>query len=58
MSDLITPKKAAEILGVLPNTIRNWERDNKISAIKTLGGHRRYHLDEIKKLLENNNKKD
>jgi len=57
MSELITPKKAAKILGVLPNTLRNWVESGKITAFRTLGGHRRYYLEEINKLLENKTNK-
>ena len=48
---LISPKKAAEMLGVTPGTIRKWEEAKKITAVKTLGGHRRYKLNEIKSLI-------
>jgi excisionase family DNA binding protein len=52
MSDLISPQKAAKLIGVLPNTLRNWEEEGKITAIKTIGGHRRYKLNEINRLLD------
>jgi excisionase family DNA binding protein len=57
MSELITPKTAAELLGVNTNTLRNWELSGRIVAIKTLGGHRRYNIEEIKKIIDANNKK-
>ena len=52
MSELISPNKAATLLGVNTNTLRNWEEAGKITAIKTLGGHRRYMLAEINKILQ------
>jgi len=32
--------------------MRNWENDGKIKCFKTLGGHRRFRLEEVKKLLK------
>lgn len=54
MNELITPKKAAEMLGISPMTLRNWEESGKIKAVKTLGGHRRYLIEEIKGIAERN----
>ena len=51
MSELITPSKAAKLLGVNTNTLRNWELSGKLIAEKTLGGHRRYELENIEKIL-------
>ena len=39
---LYSIKQAARKLGVHPQTLRRWERDGKISVIRTQGGHRRY----------------
>jgi excisionase family DNA binding protein len=47
MEKLITPKKAAELLSVTTDCLRKWERAKKITAVKTIGGHRRYKLEEI-----------
>jgi len=46
----ITPKKTAELLSVTIDCLRKWEEAGKITAIKTMGGHRRYSLEDIKKL--------
>lgn len=51
MSELISPKKAAEMLGVSTNTLRNWSENGKITVVKTIGNHRRYKLSEIKQIL-------
>lgn len=40
----VTPKKAREILGVSEKTLRNWESEGKITAIRTPNGHRRYNV--------------
>jgi excisionase family DNA binding protein len=50
---LISPKKAAEMLSVTTDCLRKWEQTKKITAVKTIGGHRRYKLIEVKRLLGN-----
>ena len=37
---------------VNPKTVTRWARSGKISAIRTLGGHRRFRATEIRKFLE------
>ncbi len=44
MSNLLTVKEAAELLGVTPKTIRRWEEEGKIIATRTPGGHRRFDV--------------
>jgi excisionase family DNA binding protein len=36
---------------VNPKTVTRWHRTGKISAIRTLGGHRRFRASEIRRLL-------
>ena len=52
----ITPKKAAEILSITIDCLRKWEEAGKITAIKTLGGHRRYDMQNIEKILNSSKK--
>ena len=50
MSDrdaLLTPAEVAELFRVNPKTVTRWARAGKISAIRTLGGHRRFRQSEI-----------
>lgn len=47
MSNLLNIKEAAEYLHVHPDTLRRWERDGKITSIKTEGGHRRYQKESL-----------
>jgi excisionase family DNA binding protein len=54
MDEIISPKEAAKMLGVSITTLRNWENDKKIKCVRTLGGHRRFRLAEIKKIMEGN----
>jgi excisionase family DNA binding protein len=50
-ADLLTPAEAAHKLGVTPNTVTRWSRAGKISAIQTMGGHRRFPRSEIERVL-------
>ena len=52
---LITPRKAAELLCVTTDCLRKWEMAQKLQAIKTMGGHRRYRLCDIESLKNNHN---
>ena len=49
---LLTPAEVAKLFRVDPKTVTRWHRAGKISAIRTLGGHRRYHESEIRRLLD------
>ena len=48
---LLTPNEVAEIFRVNPKTVTRWAQSGKISAIRTLGGHRRYRESEVRALL-------
>jgi putative resolvase len=43
----VTPKEAAKILGVSISSLRRWENEGKLKAIRTPGGQRRFVLEEI-----------
>ena len=48
--------QAALIIGVSISTLRRWEREERIRPnFRTLGGHRRYSLAEIKQTLHSQN---
>ncbi|MFN8034868.1 MAG: BldC family transcriptional regulator [Acidimicrobiia bacterium] len=49
---LLTPSEVAAMFRVNPKTVTRWARAGKISAIRTLGGHRRFRAAEIKQFLE------
>jgi len=51
MKDLVSINKAAELLGVCNNTLREWEAQGKLVPVRTLGNHRRYSLSDIKELI-------
>jgi excisionase family DNA binding protein len=48
---LLTPSEVAEIFRVNPKTVTRWARTGRLRAIKTIGGHRRYWLSEVKKAV-------
>jgi len=41
----------AKKIGVQTNILRTWEKEGKIQAHRTMGGHRRYDLDSVLRLL-------
>jgi excisionase family DNA binding protein len=49
--ELLTPAEVAAMFRVNPKTVTRWHRTGKISAIRTLGGHRRFRASEIRRLL-------
>ena len=49
---LLTPSEVAELFKVNPKTVTRWARAGKLTAIRTLGGHRRFRASEIKRCLE------
>ena len=51
-NELLTPSEVAEMFRVNPKTVTRWARAGRISAVRTLGGHRRYRASEIRRLLE------
>lgn len=50
--ELLTPSEVAAMFRVNPKTVTRWARSGKISAIRTLGGHRRFKATEIRKFLD------
>ena len=48
---LLTPSEVANLFRVDPKTVTRWAIAGKLTAIKTLGGHRRYKESEVKALL-------
>jgi excisionase family DNA binding protein len=52
---LLQPGEAAQLLGVDPKTLIRWANAKKIPYHRTLGGHRRYRLSVIDKILSDDN---
>ncbi len=54
-SQILTLKQACEFLNCHANTLRNWDKDGKLKAIRFgARGDRRYKKKDLLKLLENN----
>lgn len=50
-NELLTPSEVAVMFRVNPKTVTRWARAGKISAVRTLGGHRRFRAAEIRRFL-------
>src|SRR5690606_37890099 len=49
---LLTRGEVASRFRVDPKTVTRWAKAGKLSAIRTLGGHRRYRESEVRALLQ------
>ena len=49
---LLTPAEVAGLFRVDPKTVTRWAKSGKLSSIRTLGGHRRYWENEVRRLLD------
>ncbi|MBA2453876.1 MAG: MerR family DNA-binding transcriptional regulator [Chloroflexia bacterium] len=51
--DYLGVKEAAELVGVSPATVRNWERAGKITARRNpMNGYRLFQRSDLEQLLE------
>ncbi len=48
---LLTPAEVASLFRVSPKTVTRWARAGKLTARKTLGGHRRFRAGEVRTAL-------
>ena len=51
MGKLLSIKETAEYLNVSQDTLRKWDKANKLKPLKTAGGHRRYDTDSLDEFL-------
>lgn len=47
----VNVSKAADLLGICNDTLREWDRSGKLVPIRTQGNHRRYKLEDIERIL-------
>lgn len=47
---LVSISRAADLLGVCIDTLREWDKAGTLVPVKTKGGHRRYLLSDIEKI--------
>lgn len=48
---LLTPAEVAVLFGVDTATVTRWARTGRLTAVRTLGGHRRFPEREVRALL-------
>ena len=49
---LVSIKEASEMLGVSKLTLRNWDRDGKLSALRhPINNYRVYQIEDIEKII-------
>lgn len=51
-TEWVSLRRAAEILGVHPATVRNWADDGKLPFRRTPGKHRRFSMDDLMNLAQ------
>jgi predicted site-specific integrase-resolvase len=49
---------AATLLGVCVKTLRRWDKSVKIACFRTVGGHRRFSIKEINRILSRKERND
>ncbi len=57
----LTPKKAAAYLKVSTETVRQWAKSGQLPAETTLGGHRRFNVEDVERFaatLQNRSNED
>ena len=53
LDEYLTIKRAAEQLGVAPDTLRNWDRSGKLRAVRhPLNRYRLYRQEDLSALLD------
>lgn len=45
--ELMTPAEVAILFQVNPKTVSRWSRAGRLTALRTLGGHRRFQRREV-----------
>ena len=56
MDRLLTLKETGKLLNVSKQTLQRWDNSGKLIAVRTEGGHRRYKLSDIEKVMNMKNK--
>lgn len=52
MNNLLTIKETENILNVSKSTLQRWDKNGKLTALRTEGGHRRYKLSDIESIID------
>lgn len=48
--------KAAKLIGVSTQSLKNWEKAGRITSLRTPAGHRRYLRSDVEALLQKEDK--
>lgn len=48
---LLTPREVADLFHVDPRTVTRWANEGRLTALRTLGGHRRYSATQVYALI-------
>ncbi|MDO5700188.1 MAG: BldC family transcriptional regulator [Bowdeniella nasicola] len=48
---MLTPGEVAQLFRVQPKTVARWADDGKIAVARTLGGHRRFRVSDVERLM-------
>ncbi len=49
---LLMPREVAAMLRVSVKTVTRWAKSGRLTAVRTLGGHRRYRASEVRRAVE------
>jgi predicted site-specific integrase-resolvase len=52
LDKLLRMKEVSTLLGVTPQTLRNWSNGGYIQAVVGKGGQRRFKLSEVRRLMD------
>lgn len=58
MDKLISISEAGRMLGITPKTLQIWCNEEKIKCYRTVGGHRRFKIEDIEIFLGKKSSKD
>lgn len=50
--ELLTLGQASDALNVSASTLKRWDDAGRIRAVRTPGGHRRFHVDEVRRVAQ------
>lgn len=54
--DLLTPGEVAALFRVDRRTVMRWANQGKLKTMRTLGGHRRFFVDDVRAVIATHSK--
>lgn len=54
MENLMKIQEVANILNVTTSTLRRWDKNGKLKALRTFGNQRRYKTSDVEKIINGN----